>query len=156
MRRRTRAEVERHVTRARDVLGRTLVRLAHVDHLRGVRLDRRHSSRPALGAGEGTRPALVRSGGTTPSACRTRFCPTCYPTPMRKTSVYLNASEAERLEWLAQREGKSQAEIIRRAIVRYEPERLGDRHFAGVGVFDGPGDSVADHDEEELLQGFGE
>jgi hypothetical protein len=75
---------------------------------------------------------------------------------MRKTSVYLTSAESERLEWLAEREDTSQAEVIRRAIARYEPERHGDRDFAGARSFDGPGDSVADHDEDELLQGFGE
>lgn len=75
---------------------------------------------------------------------------------MKKTSVYLSGSEIVRLEWLADREGTSQAEVIRRAIATYEPERPGDRDFVGAGSFDGPGDSVADIPEEELLEGFGE
>jgi hypothetical protein len=73
---------------------------------------------------------------------------------MRKTSVYLNDEELDRLAWLAERERTSQAEIIRRAIARYSPR--GDRNFAGAGSFDGPGDSIADIPEEELLKGFGE
>jgi hypothetical protein len=75
---------------------------------------------------------------------------------MKKTSVYLTADEVSRLAWLAEREGTSQAEIIRRAIAKYEPDGRGDRDFVGARSFDGPGDSIADHDEDELLRGFGE
>lgn len=74
---------------------------------------------------------------------------------MRKTSVYLTAEEVARLATLAEREGTSQAEVIRRAIRLYEPERCGDRDFSLVGCADGPGGSVADLAEEELLEGFG-
>jgi len=45
--------------------------------------------------------------------------------------------------------------VIRRAIRVYQPERPGDRDFALVGVAEGPGGSVADLTEEELLDGFG-
>jgi hypothetical protein len=75
---------------------------------------------------------------------------------MRKTSVYLTDAEITRLGWLAERERTSQAEIIRKAIASYEPDGPRDRNFAGAGSFDGPGDSVADYDEDELLEGFGE
>ncbi len=75
---------------------------------------------------------------------------------MKKTSVYLTEAEVERLVLLAEREGTSQATIVRKAIAAYEPERRGDRNFAGARSFDGPGDSVADIPEEELLEGFGE
>ena len=74
---------------------------------------------------------------------------------MQKTSVYLGDDEVARLAALAQREGTSQAEVIRRAIRTYQPESAGDRNFSLVGVADGPGDSVADILEEELLEGFG-
>ncbi|HEU0189909.1 MAG TPA: CopG family transcriptional regulator [Mycobacterium sp.] len=74
---------------------------------------------------------------------------------MQKTSVYLNADEAARIAMLADREGTSQAEVIRRAIRSYEPSVGGDRNFALVGSGEGPGDSVADYTEEELLDGFG-
>ena len=74
---------------------------------------------------------------------------------MNKTSVYLTDEEAARLAALAAREGTSQAEVIRRAIRTYEPERKGDRTFALVGCADGPGGSVADIPEKELLEGFG-
>jgi hypothetical protein len=74
---------------------------------------------------------------------------------MQKTSVYLTDEEITRLASLAKREGTSQAEVIRRAIRVYQPERPGDRDFALVGVAEGPGGSVADLTEEELLEGFG-
>lgn len=82
-------------------------------------------------------------------------CPTEYPTFMKKTSVYLSDEEVTRLAVLARREETSQAEVIRRAIQHYEPTGQGDRDFALAGIGDGPGDSVADLPEEELLEGFG-
>lgn len=74
---------------------------------------------------------------------------------MQKTSVYLSPEEAARLATLAEREGTSQAEVIRRAIRSYEPSAHGDRNFTVVGSGEGPGDSVADYSEGELLDGFG-
>jgi predicted transcriptional regulator len=74
---------------------------------------------------------------------------------MQKTSVYLSDDEIARLASLAKREGTSQAEVIRRAIRVYQPESRGDRNFSLVGVAEGPGDSVADLTEDELLDGFG-
>ncbi len=78
---------------------------------------------------------------------------------MHKTSVYLAAEETARLAALAEREGTSQAEVIRRAIRLYEPERKGDRDFALIGAADdlgSPRSSIADVPDDELLQGFGE
>lgn len=75
---------------------------------------------------------------------------------MHKTSVYLRDEELARLAALAEREGTSQAEVLRRAIRLYEPERRGDRNFSMVGIADGPGGSIADLSEEDLLEGFGE
>lgn len=69
--------------------------------------------------------------------------------------MYLTDEEIRRLGRLAKREGTSQAEVIRRAIRVYQPERPGNRDFALVGVAEGPGGSVADVPEEELLDGFG-
>lgn len=74
---------------------------------------------------------------------------------MQKTSVYLSDEEVARLTALANREGTSQAEVIRRAIRMYEPQRRGDRSFAFVASADGPGGSMADLSDEELLEGFG-
>jgi len=74
---------------------------------------------------------------------------------MHKTSVYLSEEEISQLAKLAKREGTSQAEVIRRAIRLYRPEQRGDRDFALAGVADGPGGSIADLSDEELLDGFG-
>ena len=74
---------------------------------------------------------------------------------MRKTSVYLSVEETARLAKLAEREGTSQAEVIRRAIRLYEPETPGDRNFALARSGDGPGGSIIELAEEELLDGFG-
>lgn len=75
---------------------------------------------------------------------------------MDKTSVYLSDRERARLISLALHERVSQAEIIRRAIRAYSPDRSPDREFRLAGSFDGPGTSVADIPEEDLLEGFGE
>lgn len=75
---------------------------------------------------------------------------------MHKTSVYLTREEIARLAALADREGTSQAEVIRRAIRLYEPERKGDRNFALIAIANGPGGSIADVPEDELLEGFGD
>jgi predicted DNA-binding protein len=74
---------------------------------------------------------------------------------MRKTSVYLSPAETARLAKLAEREGTSQAEVIRRAIRLYEPEARGDRNFALARIADGPGGSIVELAEDELLEGFG-
>lgn len=74
---------------------------------------------------------------------------------MKKTSIYLREREIRRLRELHRLTGRSQAELVREAIAAYEPGP-GDRDFA---VFEGdergPGDSVADHPEGELLEDFG-
>jgi len=74
---------------------------------------------------------------------------------VRKTSVYLHDREAGRLRELSRLTGRTQAQIVREAIAAYEPATP-DRRFAILANEDrGPGDSVADHDEGELLEGFG-
>lgn len=75
---------------------------------------------------------------------------------MRKTSVYLDEADARRLARLAKQEGISQALLLRKAIRAYLPPTGSDRRFALDGVGEGPGDSVANLDESELLVGFGE
>jgi predicted transcriptional regulator len=74
---------------------------------------------------------------------------------MRKTSVYLDDSDVERLRRLAAEEGRSQAEIVRAALSAYEQARTAPRDFALEGAWVGDGSSVADVPEEELLAGFG-
>jgi len=76
---------------------------------------------------------------------------------MKKTSVYLSEDDADRLAWLARREGRSRAEILRQALTLYAQRATGagDRNFAGAGIAEGPGGSIADVPEEEMLKGFG-
>jgi hypothetical protein len=74
---------------------------------------------------------------------------------MQKTSLYLRATEVERLRRLAAQEGRSQAEIMRSALVFYETGRAPSRHFALTASGSGDGRSIADIPEEELLEGFG-
>ena len=75
---------------------------------------------------------------------------------MRKTSVYLDERELRRLAHVAREEHTSQAAIIRRALDRYLTDRTPRREFALDGAGAGPGGSIADIPEEELLEGFGE
>jgi predicted DNA-binding protein len=75
---------------------------------------------------------------------------------MRKTSVYLDEEQAERLARLARDEGRPQAEILREAVANYQPRISQDRNFALAGSGHGDGSSIADVPEEELLEGFGE
>lgn len=69
--------------------------------------------------------------------------------------MYLSEREQERLAQLAREEGRSQAEIIREAIASYRAKGSRDRDFAMARSGDGPGGSVADIPEDELLRGFG-
>jgi hypothetical protein len=75
---------------------------------------------------------------------------------MRKTSVYLDEAQAERLARLARQEGRPQAEILREAVATYQPRPSQDRNFALAGSGHGDGSSIADVPEEKLLEGFGE
>ncbi|MDP9343142.1 MAG: ribbon-helix-helix domain-containing protein [Actinomycetota bacterium] len=74
---------------------------------------------------------------------------------MKKTSLYLNDAEVERLRRLARLEHTSQAEIVRRAIARYVPDGPADRNFALFNSGEGDGRSVADISDDELFEGFG-
>lgn len=79
-----------------------------------------------------------------------------YSDRMRKTSVYLTEDQVQRLARLAREENRSQSEVLREAIASYQPPGTDDRDFALDGCVTGPGDSIADVDEEKLLHGFGE
>lgn len=84
--------------------------------------------------------------------------PTCYPTRVRKTSVYLTERELSRLSDLSRSEGLSQAQIIREAIAAYLPARPGDGDFAlGAGFprIDDDPRPISQMSEDELLDGFG-
>lgn len=75
---------------------------------------------------------------------------------MRKTSVYLDEDQAQRLARLAREEGRSQAEVLREAVATYRPKLAQDRNFALAGSGQGDGSSIADVPEGDLLKGFGE
>lgn len=77
---------------------------------------------------------------------------------MRKTSVYLEDAQAERLARLAAREGRPQAEILRDAIDAYEPPAASDREFelaVGFPRTDGDPRPISQIPESDLLKGFG-
>ena len=85
--------------------------------------------------------------------------PTCYPTYVRKTSVYLTELESRRLAELARSEGRSQAKIIREAITAYVPAGKGDGDFAlavGFPRIDDDPRPISEIPEDELLDGFGQ
>jgi predicted DNA-binding protein len=78
---------------------------------------------------------------------------------MRKTSVYLDDEQADRLARLAHAEGRPQAEIVREAISRYRPKPNRDRNFALAGNFkriDSDSRPISEIPEGELMRGFGE
>jgi hypothetical protein len=76
---------------------------------------------------------------------------------MKKTSLYLDDEHVALLGRAAQAEGRSQAEILRDAILLYASRaNQPPRTFALARAFRGDGRSLADIPEEELLKGFGE
>ena len=78
---------------------------------------------------------------------------------MRKTSVYLDDDQAERLARLSRAEGRSQAEIVRDAISCYRPRPERDRNFALAGNFeriDADPRPISAIPDDELMRGFGE
>jgi len=78
---------------------------------------------------------------------------------MRKTSVYLDDEQADRLARLALAEGRPQAEIVREAISCYRSRPNRDRNFALAGNFeriDADSRSISEIPEDELMRGFGE
>jgi Ribbon-helix-helix protein, copG family len=70
--------------------------------------------------------------------------------------VYLDEADARRLAQLAELEGMSQSSLLRKVIRAYVPVGRGHRTFALDGAGQGPGGSVADLDDRELMAGFGE
>lgn len=78
------------------------------------------------------------------------------PNKKKKTSIYLDEADAQRLGAIADREGVSHARVIREALRQYEVASKGPRKFAMAGIVDGPSESIADVPEDELLKGFGE
>jgi predicted DNA-binding protein len=77
---------------------------------------------------------------------------------MRKTSVYLDEQQAQRLARLAQELGRSQADVLRDAIATYQPGSTSDRAFAvaaGFARLDQDPRPISEIPEAELLDGFG-
>lgn len=77
---------------------------------------------------------------------------------VRKTSVYLDDAQSERLVRLAHEEGRSQADIVRDAIASYEPAPARDREFEladGFPRIDRDPRPISEIPERELLEGFG-
>ena len=76
---------------------------------------------------------------------------------MRKTSLYLTEEDQELLKHLADTTHSSQAQVLREALALYAVRTLStSQEFALFGVAEGPGDSVKDIPEGDLLKGFGE
>lgn len=81
-----------------------------------------------------------------------------YTKSMRKTSVYLDDRQAERLAALAREAGRPQAEILRDAIAAYRLPSSKDRNFAlaaGFRRIDDDPRPISEIPEHELLEGFG-
>lgn len=77
---------------------------------------------------------------------------------MRKTSVYLDEKQAERLAWVSRQEGRPQAEILREAVDAYRPKPSHDRSFALAAGFersDRDPRPISEIPEQEMLEGFG-
>jgi hypothetical protein len=76
---------------------------------------------------------------------------------MKKASVALSDEDMLKLKLVAQMEGRSLAEIIREALRLYASRvDTPPREFLMEGVAEGPGDSIFDLSEEEVMAGFGE
>jgi len=58
---------------------------------------------------------------------------------MKKTSLYLDDGDVERVRRLAQREGRSQADVVRAALAAYESQLLAQRRFSLTGSAEGDG-----------------
>ncbi len=81
--------------------------------------------------------------------------PYVLPYIVKKSSLYLREADAERLRRLAERENRSQAEIVRAALEAYERRQSQSRDFLLSASWAGDGRSIADVSEEDLLEGFG-
>lgn len=80
---------------------------------------------------------------------------------MRKTSVYLEDGQAELLRRVAEREGRSQAEVLRDAVSEYAERSVAPRTFALARVAhqkpspSEPNRSPSETPSEERMSGFG-
>lgn len=95
---------------------------------------------------------VVSSARRVPYACPTMAC-------VRKTSVYLDDAQAERLAELARVEGRSQAEILRDAVDAYRSPSAGPRVLASAAThprIDADHRPVSQVPRRDLLHGFGQ
>jgi len=75
---------------------------------------------------------------------------------MKMLTVELDDEQASWLRKVAEVEGRTEADVVRDAILQYWSRPRGERKLAIDGVGRGPGGSIADIPQEELLKGFGE
>ena len=75
---------------------------------------------------------------------------------MKQYTITLDDEQAERLQRMAATEMKSEEQLLHDLIARYAVESGHERVLAMDGIVHGPGGSVADIPEEELMKGFGE
>jgi predicted DNA-binding protein len=74
----------------------------------------------------------------------------------KQYTIMLDDEQVERLKRMAETEMKTEDQLLRDIIKRYAVERGHERVFAMDGAGRGPGRSVADVPEDELMKGFGE
>ena len=76
---------------------------------------------------------------------------------MKKTSVYLDEEHQRRLREIAEREGRSQSEVLREAIAHYSAflNAAPDRTFVSAGSYEGDGEPMTQEEIDELMKGFG-
>ncbi|MGE3269754.1 MAG: hypothetical protein AB7P40_13465 [Chloroflexota bacterium] len=75
---------------------------------------------------------------------------------MKQYTIMLDDEQVERLKRMAETEMKTEDQLIADLIRRYAVESGHERVFAMEGAGRGPGGSVADIPDEDLMQGFGE
>jgi hypothetical protein len=75
---------------------------------------------------------------------------------MKQYTITLDDEQVERLKRMAETEMKSEDQLIADIIKRYAVESGYERVFAIDGIVHGPGGSVAEIPDDELMTGFGE
>ena len=71
-----------------------------------------------------------------------------------KTTVYLGAADYNRLKALAEREGRSTAELVREAVREYARRHAGETRPRSIGALR-TSDPALSQKTDELLAGFG-
>jgi predicted DNA-binding protein len=75
---------------------------------------------------------------------------------MKQYTITLDDEQVERLKRMAETEMKTEDQLLGDIIRRYAVESGHERVFAMDGAGRGPGGSIADIPEDELMRGFGE